>query len=153
MIVSIWGFPKIRGTFLGVPIIRNIVYWGLYWGSPIFGKCHMSFHSWLFSAGRATGSSAGAAAQALQRLQGHISSSSSSGSVVVGVGVGVGVRVCGGGGGSRSSSSSSSSCFSTTVAVLMIVVPSEGFGSRVQALGCRIFSRLERKLKMCRDLQ
>ena len=30
-----WGFPKIRGTFLGVPIIRTIVYWGLYWGPLI----------------------------------------------------------------------------------------------------------------------
>ena len=27
-------FPKIRGTFLGVPRIRIIVYWGLYW-SPL----------------------------------------------------------------------------------------------------------------------
>ena len=25
-------FPKIRGTFLGVPILRIIVLWGLYWG-------------------------------------------------------------------------------------------------------------------------
>ena len=25
-----WGFPKIRGTILGVPIIRTIVFWGLY---------------------------------------------------------------------------------------------------------------------------
>ena len=25
----IWGFPKIRGTILGVPIIRTIVFWGL----------------------------------------------------------------------------------------------------------------------------
>ena len=33
-----WGFPKIRGTFLGVPIIRTIVYWGLYWGTLYFGK-------------------------------------------------------------------------------------------------------------------
>ena len=24
------GFPKIRGTFLGIPIIRTVVYWGLY---------------------------------------------------------------------------------------------------------------------------
>ena len=23
-----WGFPKITGTFLGVPIIRTIIYWG-----------------------------------------------------------------------------------------------------------------------------
>ena len=29
------GFPKIRGTFLGVPIIRTIVYWGLYWGTLV----------------------------------------------------------------------------------------------------------------------
>ena len=26
------GFPKIWGTFLGVPVIRTIVYSGLYWG-------------------------------------------------------------------------------------------------------------------------
>ena len=32
-----WEFPKIRGTFLGVPIIRPIVFWGLYWGPPILG--------------------------------------------------------------------------------------------------------------------
>ena len=25
------GFPEIRGTLLGVPIIRTIVFWGLYW--------------------------------------------------------------------------------------------------------------------------
>ena len=31
----IWRFPKIRGTILGVPIIRTIVFWGLYWG-PVF---------------------------------------------------------------------------------------------------------------------
>ena len=30
-----WGFPKIRVTFLGVPITRIIVFWGLYWGPPI----------------------------------------------------------------------------------------------------------------------
>ena len=33
--VVIWGFSKIRGTFLGVPIIRTMVFWGLYWGPPI----------------------------------------------------------------------------------------------------------------------
>ena len=33
-VVLIWGFPKIRGTIFGVPIIRIIVYWGLYW-SPL----------------------------------------------------------------------------------------------------------------------
>ena len=29
-------FPKIRGSFLGVPIIRIIVFWCLYWGPPLF---------------------------------------------------------------------------------------------------------------------
>ena len=33
-----WGFPKIRGTILGVPIIRTMVFWGLYWGPPILGN-------------------------------------------------------------------------------------------------------------------
>ena len=35
------GFPKIRGTILRVPIIRTIVYWGLYWGPPILGNYQM----------------------------------------------------------------------------------------------------------------
>ena len=30
-----WRFPKIWGTILGVPILRIIVYWGLYWGPLI----------------------------------------------------------------------------------------------------------------------
>ena len=30
--------PKIRGTLLGVPIIRIIVFWGLYWGPLILGN-------------------------------------------------------------------------------------------------------------------
>ena len=32
------GFPKLGVPFGGVPIIRTIVYWDLYWGPPIFGK-------------------------------------------------------------------------------------------------------------------
>ena len=39
--VSIWGFPKIRGTFLGVPIIRTLVFWGPYWGPLILGNYHI----------------------------------------------------------------------------------------------------------------
>ena len=35
--IPMWGFPKILGTFLGVSIIRTIVYLGLYWGPPILG--------------------------------------------------------------------------------------------------------------------
>ena len=27
-------FPKIKGTFLGMPMIRTIKYLGLYWGYP-----------------------------------------------------------------------------------------------------------------------
>ena len=38
-----WRIPKIRGTLLGVPILRIIVYWGLYWGTPIFGNYHVCF--------------------------------------------------------------------------------------------------------------
>ena len=33
-----WGFPEIRGTNLGVFIIRTIVFWGVYWGSCYLGK-------------------------------------------------------------------------------------------------------------------
>ena len=39
---STWGFPKFRGTILGVPIIRTIVYWGLYWGTLILGNYHLA---------------------------------------------------------------------------------------------------------------
>ena len=29
-----WGFPKIRGPYLGALIFRIIVYWDLFWGPP-----------------------------------------------------------------------------------------------------------------------
>ena len=35
-------FPKIRGTFLGIPIIRIIVFWDLDWDPPIWGNYHVS---------------------------------------------------------------------------------------------------------------
>ena len=35
-----WGFPKIRGTLLGVPKIRIIVFWG-YIGVPLFWETIM----------------------------------------------------------------------------------------------------------------
>ena len=38
------GFPKIRGTFLGFPITRTIVFWGLYWGPLILGNYHILSH-------------------------------------------------------------------------------------------------------------
>ena len=37
-----WVFPKIRDTFLGVPIIKIIVFWRLYWGPPIMGNYQLS---------------------------------------------------------------------------------------------------------------
>ena len=40
--LSIWRIPKTRGTLLGVPILRIIVYWGLYWGPPILGNYHIN---------------------------------------------------------------------------------------------------------------
>ena len=33
-----WWFPKIRDAFLGVPIKRIIIFWGLYWGLLIWGN-------------------------------------------------------------------------------------------------------------------
>ena len=41
--VFIWGFPKIRGTFLGVPIIRISIL-GSILGSPYFGKLPYDEH-------------------------------------------------------------------------------------------------------------
>ena len=35
------GVSYIKGTILGLPIIRTIVFWGLYWGPPILGNYHM----------------------------------------------------------------------------------------------------------------
>ena len=32
------GLPKIRGAFLGCPIIRVIVFEGLHWGPRVFGN-------------------------------------------------------------------------------------------------------------------
>ena len=46
---AMWGFPKIRGTIWGVPIIRIIVFWGLYWGPPILGNYHMGIVRVRFS--------------------------------------------------------------------------------------------------------
>ena len=31
------------GTFLGVPIIRILVYWGLYWGPLILGNYNLGY--------------------------------------------------------------------------------------------------------------
>ena len=41
MYIYICGFPKIKATFLGIPIIRILVFWGLYWGPPILGNYHI----------------------------------------------------------------------------------------------------------------
>ena len=38
IMAQLWEFPRISGTSLGVPIIRPIIFWGLYWGPPILGN-------------------------------------------------------------------------------------------------------------------
>ena len=42
---GLWGlgFPKIRGTFLEIPIVRIITYLGLFWGSPVLGSYHIAW--------------------------------------------------------------------------------------------------------------
>ena len=30
------NFPKIKDTILGIPIVRTVVFWDLYWGLPSF---------------------------------------------------------------------------------------------------------------------
>ena len=45
---NIRGFPKIRATCLGVPIIRTIVFWGLNWGPLILGNYHMYIHVCMY---------------------------------------------------------------------------------------------------------
>ena len=45
MMKIIWGFPKIMGTFLGVPIIRTTVFWGLDWGASILGNYHIEVYT------------------------------------------------------------------------------------------------------------
>ena len=42
-VLEVWGFPEIRGTILGVPIIRIVVFWGLYWGSLFLGIYQVVF--------------------------------------------------------------------------------------------------------------
>ena len=44
---KIWEVPKIRDTFLGVPITRTIVCWGLYWGPRILGNYHIAAHEFI----------------------------------------------------------------------------------------------------------
>ena len=41
LVCRIWGFPKIRGTFLGVPIVRIIIFLDLYWGPLVLGNYHL----------------------------------------------------------------------------------------------------------------
>ena len=36
-----WGFPKIRGTVLGVPIIGTIVFWWSISASPYLRNSHV----------------------------------------------------------------------------------------------------------------
>ena len=44
---SLWRFAKIRGTLLGIPIIRIIALRGLHWGHLLHGSYHTRLHSTL----------------------------------------------------------------------------------------------------------
>ena len=39
------GISQIRGTFLGVPILRIIIFWGLYWGPLVSGNYHIGVNA------------------------------------------------------------------------------------------------------------
>ena len=52
---GMWGFPKIRGAILGVPVIRTIVFWGLYWGPLILGIYHLPWDQREFRVQRYVG--------------------------------------------------------------------------------------------------
>ena len=45
--VGIWGFPKIRGTILGVPI-KDYNILGLYWGPPTLRNYQIT---WVYELG------------------------------------------------------------------------------------------------------
>ena len=39
--VWVLGVSKITGSFLRVPMIRIVLFRGLYWGPTIYGNCHV----------------------------------------------------------------------------------------------------------------
>ena len=41
------GFPNNRGTILGVPVIRTIVFWGLYW-EPLFMETTIYIYIYIY---------------------------------------------------------------------------------------------------------
>ena len=43
--LSCGGFPQLEVPFLGAPTRSTIVFWGLYWGTPILGKYYDSLNS------------------------------------------------------------------------------------------------------------
>ena len=63
-VVVTCGFPISRGTILGVPITRAIVYWGPYWGPPLLGNYHL-----LPSQSYANASLVGGKEACIQRLR------------------------------------------------------------------------------------
>ena len=52
IIAQIWEFPRIRGTFLGLPIIRPIIKFGVYIGVPLFWETTKSLRSILLQGPR-----------------------------------------------------------------------------------------------------
>ena len=48
-----WGvygsFPKLGVPFLGVPIIRNVLFWVLHWGPLILGNYHVGVYIYMYT--------------------------------------------------------------------------------------------------------
>ena len=42
MVCRVEGLPKLWVLFSGLPTLRTIVFWGLYWGSPTSGNYHVT---------------------------------------------------------------------------------------------------------------
>ena len=78
MVAMIWGFPKSRGTILGVPIIRTIVFRGLYWGPLILGNYHLLPDASLSEASLPCRRAGGVNTKVTQRSLDHRSSQTSS---------------------------------------------------------------------------
>ena len=45
LVIHVCRFPKIRGTILGVPIIRTIAFLGLKWVPTILGNYHIGLQA------------------------------------------------------------------------------------------------------------
>ena len=71
----IWGFPISRGTLLGVPIIRILVVWSIFWVPPILGNYHIILDRHVVNCTCSTKAWISSHPQYLRRFEGELSSS------------------------------------------------------------------------------